>query len=95
MRDLLERFQRFSAYTLCWRIRRDEIGKFCFKIDKVRVKAVVFPVANDGRGLLVVEPVMLSNLFSQLLYALGGFLLLHGYPPRYERAKSQQLAEHL
>src|SRR5207247_5862078 len=90
MRDLLESFERFCVHTLGGCIRGNEIGELRVEIDKLLVQSVVFSIADYRRGFLVIKPVVLPDFLPQLLDALGGFLLFHEYPARYERAKSRQ-----
>jgi hypothetical protein len=77
--DLRKRFQRFSANALSWRIRREEIRKLRFEINKLLVEPVVVAVADDRRGVLVIEPVMLADFLSQLRDVLLGFGSVHRY----------------
>ena len=79
MLDLCKRFQRFSADVLSWRIGREEIRKLRFKINEVFVKPVVFPVADDGRRILVIQPVVLADFLSQLRDGFLGFGSLHRF----------------
>src|SRR5438552_19168190 len=52
MRNLRERFQRFSTHALRRRIWRHELRELCFKIDKLLVEPVVIAVADYRRGFL-------------------------------------------
>ena len=80
MLDLCECLERFSAHPLRRRIRRNQIRELLFKIDKFPIEPVVFPVADDGRGFLVLESVVLPDLPPQFPETLCGFLLLHCHP---------------
>ena len=75
MPDLRKRLERLSADALRGRIGCEKIGKLSFQIGKFLVEAVVFAVANDRRGVLVVKPVMLADFLSQFSDFFGGFLL--------------------
>jgi hypothetical protein len=76
MLDLCECLERFSAYVLRRRIWRNEIRELRFKIDKFPVEPVVFAVADDGRGFLVIEPVVLLDLLPQFPNTLCSLLLV-------------------
>ena len=65
MLDLRKRLERFSTDTLSWRIGRGEIRKLRFEINKLLVEPVVLAVADDRRGVLVIQPVVLADLLSQ------------------------------
>ena len=90
VRDLLERLERFPADPLGGRIWRDEIRELRLQIDQLFVEAIIVPVADYRGGFFVIEPIVFADFISQLLDSLRGFLLVHDYPARYERAKSRQ-----
>jgi len=75
--DLGKRLEWFSADALRGRIGCDKIGKLGFQIGKFLVEAVVFAVADDRRGVLVVKLVMLPDFLSQVGNFFGGFLSVH------------------
>ena len=64
MLDLRKRLKRLSTYALGGRIGREEIRKLRFEIDKLLVEPVVLAVADDGRGVLVIQPVVLADFLS-------------------------------
>ena len=90
VRDLPECLERFSTDTLGGRIWRDEIRELRLQIDQLFVEAIIVPVADYRGGFFVIEPIVFADFISQLLDSLRGFLLVHDYPARYERAKSRQ-----
>src|SRR4029077_4440896 len=92
MRNLLERFKRFSADSLSGRIRRNQIGKLRLEIDEFFVEAVVFAVANDRRSLFVVEPVVLANFLSQLLHLLCRQCFVLGHENTIQTGKSSAMS---
>ena len=73
MLDLCKRFQRFSADVLSWRIGREEIRKLHFEFNKLLVEPVILAVADDRRGVLVIQPVVLADFLSQLRDFFLGF----------------------
>ena len=75
--DLRKRLERFSADALSWRIGREEIRKLRFEINKLLVEPVVLAIADDRRGVLVIQPVVLADFFSQLRDVFLGFGSVH------------------
>src|SRR4029077_12263846 len=90
MLDLRKRLERFSADALRWRIGRDEIRKLRFEINKLLVEPVILAVADDGRGVLVIQSVVLADFLSQLRDVFLGFGSVHRCCPRYDRGKARQ-----
>ena len=75
--DLRKCFKRLSTYALRWRIGREEVGKLRFVINELLVEPVVLAVTDDGRGILVIQPVVLANFLSQLSDVFLGFDSIH------------------
>ena len=67
MRDLRELFERFPAHSCRGRMFAGELGKFLFEIDQLAVKLVVLTIANSGRRLLVIAPIVLLDLAPERL----------------------------
>ena len=81
MLNLRESLERFAADALGWRIGRDEVGKFRFKIDQLLVKPVIFAVADGWRGFLVITPVVFADHPPQLGDSLCRLSLVFGHEP--------------
>ena len=74
LRELLE---WLPADTPGWRIGGEEIRKPRFEINKLLVEPVVLAVADNGRGVLVIQPVVLADFLSQLHDVFLGFSSVH------------------
>src|SRR5262249_31083222 len=81
--DLCERLQRLSTDALRWRIGGKEIRKLPFEVNKIFIGPVVIAVADDRRGVLVIQPVVFADFVSQLPDVFLGFSSVHSIFSRY------------
>jgi hypothetical protein len=79
MLDLGEYLKRFAADALSGRIRRYQVGKFRFQIDKLFVKPVVCAIADRRRSFFVITSIVLPNLVSELCDSLRRLSLVFGH----------------
>src|SRR6516162_2027599 len=69
--------ERFTAYALAGRIRRNQFWKSLFQIDKLMIKAVVLAVGYIWPGFDVVRVIVAANFSNQLRMAFLGIRLSH------------------
>ena len=70
MLDGLEPFDRLPADPLRWRVGRDEVRVCGFQVLKLAQEPVKFLVADDRRGLDVVQIIVAVQLFAKVLNPL-------------------------